>query len=124
MEQFYSTSKKSIGLVYLAKCLIAGLGVSPNIGRGLELLKSNPACETTYALGHCYLDGLPHQGLDNKKAAYDCFQFVIQNYNSPQSIIAEAQCTLARMLFQGEGVQQDTQAALNYLMKSAENNNM
>lgn len=129
MEEYNATTKSYIGLVYLARCLIAGLGVSLNVERGIEILKSNPSCETTYALGHCYLDGLPSstttrpQGVD-KKAAFKCFQLVIQKYTSPISTIAEAQCTLARLLFQGEGVQQDTSQALELLMKSAENNNM
>ncbi|KAI8639391.1 hypothetical protein BD408DRAFT_272249 [Parasitella parasitica] len=140
---------KSIGIVYLAKCLMFGLGISVNIERGLNLLKSHPSCETTYALGRCYLDGYPTtttttttntntaavtvtdankeiQGVD-KLAAFECFKNASEYdaaNDSISSTIGEAQCTLARMLFQGEGVKQNTQLALDYLKKSAENNNV
>ncbi|KAG1088916.1 hypothetical protein G6F42_020131 [Rhizopus arrhizus] len=144
MHQYISlpSSYKSIGIVYLAKCLLFGLGVPINIERGLNLLKSHPSCETTYALGHCYLDGTASasaaaagtcvsvnkeiQGVD-KLAAFECFKNASEYDAINESIlstIGESQCTLARMLFQGEGVNQNTQEALNYLMKSAENNNM
>jgi hypothetical protein len=131
MEQYCKNSTDSIGIVYLARCLISGLGTTINIERGIELLKSNPSCETTYALGHCYLDGFAATG-ENKKfeTAFQCFSTVVQQYSadlsneSIQSTVAEAQCTLARMLFQGQGVQQNTTEALNLLLQSAENNNM
>lgn len=124
--QFYSAmdyySKESdIATVYLARCYLSGLGVKVDSQRGFGLLKSNPSCETTYALGHCYLDK------GEKKNAFACFQTVINTQYTPtnesiQSTIAEAQCTLARMFFQGEGVEQNTAQALNLLMKSAESN--
>ncbi|KAL0140525.1 hypothetical protein V8B55DRAFT_1508043 [Mucor lusitanicus] len=141
MHQYLSlpTSYKSIAIVYLAKCLMFGLGVPINIERGLHLLKSHPSCETTYALGRCYLDGTAAasnaaaaaarkeiQGVD-KLAAFECFKNASEYEATNESIlstIGESQCTLARMLFQGEGVNQNTQQALDYLMKSAENNNM
>lgn len=135
MEQYNKTKVNSIGIVYLARCLIAGLGTTINIERGIELLKSNPSCETTYALGHCYLDGslsLSSPDVDRKTAAFNCFSDVVSTYadnmstanESIQSTVAEAQCTMARMLFQGQGVQQNTSEALKLLMQSAENNNM
>ncbi|CAO3645736.1 unnamed protein product [Mucor fragilis] len=140
MHQYTSlpSSYKSIGIVYLAKCLMFGLGVSVNVERGLQLLKSHPSCETTYALGRCYLDGTTAspasdaavhkeiQGVD-KLAAFECFKNASEYEATNESIlstIGESQCTLARMLFQGEGVNQNTQQALSYLMKSAENSNM
>lgn len=121
MEQYTTSTNSSIGIVYLARCLISGLGIKADIQRGFQLLKSNPSCETTYALGHCYLDK------GEKKAGFQCFQTVInaeysQMTESIHSTVAEAQCTLARMLFQGEGVEQNTTQALNLLMKSAQSN--
>jgi hypothetical protein len=133
-KQFYNAihhyvsldQNKSIGIVYLAKCLISGLGVRPDIERGIQLLKDHPSCETIYALGQCYLDGLV-KGKSQESAAFECFKKATEYEpinDSIRSTVAEAQCTLARMLFQGEGVEQNTKEALNYLMKSAENRNM
>ncbi|CEP08949.1 hypothetical protein [Parasitella parasitica] len=125
------SSYKSIGVVYLARCLMLGLGVPANVERGLNLLKSHQSCETAYALGRCYLDGYlaadrEIQGVD-KKAAFECLKNASEYEPANESMtaaIGEAQCSLARMLFQGEGVEQNTQAALSYLMKSADNNNI
>lgn len=120
MEQYTASTNSSIATVYLARCFMSGLGVKADIQRGFQLLKSNPSCETTYALGHCYLDK------GEKKNAFGCFQTVINTEytmnDSVHSTVAEAQCTLARMFFQGEGVEQNTAQALNLLMKSAQSN--
>ncbi|KAI9486573.1 MAG: hypothetical protein EXX96DRAFT_47023 [Benjaminiella poitrasii] len=135
LEQYTSlpTNKdKSVAIVYLAKCLIYGLGVTADVKHGISLLKSHSSCETMYALGHCYLDGLhvdkkQIQGDVDKKAAFECFKTASEyepTNDSTLFTVAEAQCTLARMLFQGEGTDQNTPEALNYLQKSAENNNM
>ncbi|KAG2235737.1 hypothetical protein INT48_009152 [Thamnidium elegans] len=119
MEEYTTKSNSPVAIVYLAKCLISGLGVKSDTNRGFQLLKSNPSCETTYALGHCYLQK------GEKKAAFESFQTVM-NYpihnQSTQFTIAEAQCNSARMLFQGEGVEQNTKKALALLIKSAEYN--
>ncbi|KAI8377338.1 hypothetical protein BD560DRAFT_390814 [Blakeslea trispora] len=126
---FANGSNKSIAIVYLAKCLIFGLGVNQDIERGFNLLRSHPSCETSYALGRCYLDGVPSS--DNKRidkiAAFECFKVASEYTPTNESIlttVAEAQCVLARMLFQGEEVTQNTEEALRYLMMSADNNNM
>ncbi|KAI8375077.1 hypothetical protein EDC96DRAFT_497811 [Choanephora cucurbitarum] len=122
-------SNKSIAIVYLAKCLIFGFGVNQDIERGFNLLHSHPSCETNYALGRCYLDGVPSP--DNKRidsiAAFEYFKVASEYTPTNDSIlntVAEAQCILARMLFQGEGVTQNTEEALKYLMMSASNDNM
>jgi hypothetical protein len=117
---------KSAGIVYLAKCFISGLGVSPDIERGIQLLKNHPSCETDYALGQCYLDGIAENQEVDKSAAFECFKSASAYEPINDSIlsnVAGAQCALARMLFQGDGVAQNTKEAINYLMKSAENKN-
>ncbi|KAI7906989.1 uncharacterized protein BX663DRAFT_494427 [Cokeromyces recurvatus] len=131
LEQYTSFSlindSNHIAIVYLAKCLISGLGVTTDIDRGFDLLKSNPSCEAYYTLGQCYLNGIQIGKKVDKTAAFECFRRAsecMQINESTLTTIAEAQCALARMLFQGEGVEQNTNEALNYLHKSAKNNNM
>lgn len=133
IDHYAIQSHDPVALVYLARCLISGLGCTPDIQRGFDLLKSHPSCETNYALGHCYLDGLPANGLHtiqdvDKATAFECFLSAANDYEptneSIATTIAEAQCRLARMLFQGEGVEQNSKEGFEYLMKSAENNNM
>lgn len=113
-------SKNNNVIIYLAKCHLLGLGTPQDVNRGLQLLESNPSCESYYALGRYYLD-------HNKETAYHYFlkssQYDIVN-DSILMTVGEAQCTLARMLFQGEGVTQNSKEALHFLQKSAENTNM
>ncbi|CEI95374.1 hypothetical protein RMCBS344292_09563 [Rhizopus microsporus] len=133
IDHYAIQSHDPVALVYLARCLISGLGCTPDIQRGFDLLKSHPSCETNYALGHCYLDGLPANGPHtiqdvDKATAFEYFLSAANDYEptneSIATTIAEAQCRLARMLFQGEGVEQNSKEGFEYLMKSAENNNM
>ncbi|KAI9260151.1 hypothetical protein BY458DRAFT_516707 [Sporodiniella umbellata] len=132
MEYYTKESQDVVGLVHLAMCLISGLGCAKDEQRGLELLKSRPTCETNYVLGHCYLDGLPvkppHsiQAVDHV-AAFEYFKSAAHDYEptneSIADTVAEAQCRLARMLFQGQGVQQNSEEGMDYLTQSAENKN-
>ncbi|EIE81150.1 hypothetical protein RO3G_05855 [Rhizopus delemar RA 99-880] len=132
MEKYATESHDPVAIVYLAMCLISGLGCDTQVQRGFDLLKKHPSCETSYVLGHCCLDGLPIQAPHtiqevDKFMAFDYFKRAAHDYEptneSIATTIAEAQCRLARMLFQGEGVQQNSKEAFDYLMKSAENNN-
>ncbi|CAO3675937.1 unnamed protein product [Rhizopus stolonifer] len=132
MEHYATTSNDPVVLVHLAMCLISGLGCTADEQRGFDLLKSHPSCETSYVLGHCYLDGLPVQvphtiQAINPTMAFEYFTRAAHDYEpineSVATTVAEAQCRLARMLFQGQGVQQDSKKAMDYLMKSADNHN-
>jgi TPR repeat protein len=117
---------KSSAVVYLARCFIFGLGTEKNVEHGLSLLTNHSSCETIYALGKYYLDGIDNQYIDQAKAfeyIKTASEYNIMN-NSMLATVNEAQCTLARILFQGEGVAQNSNQALDYLMKSAENDNM
>lgn len=122
LNQQYPTTQNSNIIVYLAKCHLLGLGTAKDIERGLQLLQSNPSCESFYALGIYYLDETI-----NKTTAFEYFKKACEYDITNDSIlmtVSEAQCTLARMLFQGEGTRQNSQDALNYLLASARNENM
>jgi TPR repeat protein len=139
ISQFASSTQDAVANVYLARCFISGLGVTTNIEHGFGLLKSQESCETSYALGHCYFNGLPPpspsytnghtiQEVD-RVAAFEYFRKAASydpSISTQETVatIAEAQCIMARMLFQGDGVTQNSKEALHYLMLSAENNNM
>ncbi|KAI8991281.1 hypothetical protein BDF20DRAFT_831338 [Mycotypha africana] len=122
-------NNKSVAIIYLAKCRISGLGVTTDIEGGLQLLTSHTSCETLYALGHCYSEGLPNGVLEiNKTKAFSHFkqasEYDATINESIKSTVGEAQCSMAHMLFQGEGVTQNIEEAMKFLMKSAENDNM
>ncbi|KAI8891444.1 HCP-like protein [Backusella circina FSU 941] len=134
IDEFSRRTQHPIAIFYLARCFIYGLGVETNIEYGLHLLRSQSSCEASYALGLCYLDGLPvtgpHTILEvNKPVAFEYFSTVVSYSSmsvSPETldIIAEAQCIMARMLFQGDGVNQNSEEAFELLLASANNNNI
>lgn len=111
---------RNCALAYLATCFILGLGTTKNVDHGVHLLTTHPSCETTFALGKFYLTTLQNKAFECIKTASE---YTILN-DSMRATVSEAQCTLARVLFQGQGITQNSQLALNYLMKSAENDNM
>jgi TPR repeat protein len=134
MDEFSRRTQHPVAIFYLARCFIYGLGVETNIEYGLQLLSSQSSCEASYALGLCYLDGLPVTGSHtilevNKQVAFEYFCAAVNHdasLASPETfdIIAEAQCIMARMLFQGDGVNQNSEEAFKLLLASANNNNM
>ncbi|KAI8997709.1 hypothetical protein BDB01DRAFT_713438 [Pilobolus umbonatus] len=133
IQQYTQQIHDPLANVYLAKCLISGLGVTANMEQGFQLLKSQHSCETYLTLGHCYLDGLPStpphtiQPID-KARAFECFSKAANEYKATNESmvhsISEAQRIMARMLFQGEGIRQNTDQALELLLRSADNDNM